>query len=113
MEFRKIAAIVVLAGATGLAATSARADDIVNNGATRAFDRAAGTNASGAYPLQSDGMPGNPPGSAAGRAFDRAAQTNTSGAYPLNELRGPDGTPSTIVGGTLNGNLAVTTVPPK
>jgi hypothetical protein len=35
---------------------------------TRAFDRAAGTNTSGAFPAQSDGMPGNPPGTAASRA---------------------------------------------
>ena len=56
-----------------------------NNSATRALDRAAGTNTSGAYPGQSDGMPGNPPGTAATRALDRAAGTNTSGAYPQNE----------------------------
>jgi hypothetical protein len=40
--------------------------------ATRAWDRAAGSNVSGAYPMQSDGMPGNPPGTAAGRAVDQA-----------------------------------------
>lgn len=40
--------------------------------ATRAWDRAAGSNVSGAYRMQSDGMPGNPPGTAAGRAVDQA-----------------------------------------
>ncbi|WP_236019887.1 hypothetical protein [Sabulicella rubraurantiaca] len=50
--------------------------------ATRALDRAAGTNVSGAYPGQSDGTRANPPGTEATRAFDRAAGTNTSGAYP-------------------------------
>ena len=47
-----------------------------------AFDRAAGTNTSGVYTAQSDGTPGNPPGTEATRAFDRAAGTNVSGAYP-------------------------------
>ncbi|MFC3123985.1 hypothetical protein ACFOD4_02835 [Pseudoroseomonas globiformis] len=56
-----------------------------NNSATRALDRAAGTNNSGAYPGQSDGTPGNPPGTAATRALDRAVGTNNSGAYPQNE----------------------------
>lgn len=34
----------------------------------RAADRTLGTNASGAYPSQSDGTPGNPRGTAVGRA---------------------------------------------
>lgn len=55
-----------------------------------AADRAAGTNTSGRYPQQSDGTPGNPPGTAATRAFDRAAGTDVSGAYPGQA----DGTPS-------------------
>ena len=55
-----------------------------NNAATRALDRAAGTNVSGAYPQQSDGTALNPPGTAATRALDRAAGTNLSGAYPQN-----------------------------
>ena len=50
--------------------------------ATRALDRAAGTNTSGAYPAQSDGSRANPSGTEATRALDRAAGTNTSGAYP-------------------------------
>ena len=45
--------------------------------ATRTFDRAAGTNASGAYPSQSDGTPGNPPGTAAGRTIDRTTGSST------------------------------------
>lgn len=47
-----------------------------------AYDRAAGVNTSGAYPAQSDGRPGNPPGTEATRALDRAAGTDVSGAYP-------------------------------
>jgi hypothetical protein len=50
--------------------------------ASRAFDRAAGTNVSGAYPTQSDGTPTNPPGTAAERALDRTTGTNISGANP-------------------------------
>jgi len=46
------------------------------------FDRAAGTNLSGAFPAQSDGTMRNPPGTAASRAVDRTAGTNISGAYP-------------------------------
>ena len=52
--------------------------------ATRALDRAAGTDVSGAYPAQRDGMPGNPPGTAVGRAYDRATGNNVNGAYPQN-----------------------------
>ncbi|HEY0418952.1 MAG TPA: hypothetical protein VGC80_05490, partial [Acetobacteraceae bacterium] len=55
-----------------------------------AVDRAAGTNTSGNYPSQSDGRPGNPPGTAATRALDRAAGTDVSGAYPGQK----DGTPA-------------------
>ena len=36
---------------------------------SRAFDRTAGTNTSGAYPRQSDGTPANPPGTAVSRAL--------------------------------------------
>ena len=50
-----------------------------NNSATRAADRAAGTNTSGAYPSQSDGTRNNPPGTAAGRALDRATNNSSSG----------------------------------
>ncbi len=68
----------------------------------RAVDRAAGTNTSGAYPRQADGMPGNPPGTATERTLDRAAGTNTSGAYPAQS----DGTPAnprgTAVGRAVN-----------
>ncbi|MBY0337919.1 MAG: hypothetical protein K2X11_14985, partial [Acetobacteraceae bacterium] len=45
--------------------------------AERAFDRAAGTNTSGAFPQQTDGTRANPTGTAATRALDRAAGTNT------------------------------------
>lgn len=46
--------------------------------ATRSADRAAGINASGPYPSQSDGTPGNPPGTAASHSKDRAAGTGTT-----------------------------------
>ncbi len=64
-------------------------DDLTNNPATRAFDRAAGTDTSGAYPSQADGTPANPKGTMATRALDRAAGTDVSGAYPSQA----DGTP--------------------
>lgn len=48
--------------------------------ATRALDRAAGTNTSGAFPNQSDGTRANPEGTALGRAVDRATDgTATTG----------------------------------
>lgn len=70
----------------GLSACANRMDGTPGNPpgteASRALDRAATTNVSGAYPAQSDGTAVNPPGTAATRAFDRAAGTNASGAYP-------------------------------
>lgn len=47
---------------------------VENNATTRAVDRAAGTNTSTEYPLQSDGLPGNPPGTAASRAIDKVVK---------------------------------------
>ena len=46
--------------------------------ASRAVDRAAGTNISGAYPSQSDGTAANPPGTAAERAVDNTFGTDTA-----------------------------------
>ena len=60
--------------------------------ATRALDRAAGTNTSGAYPSQSDGTPGNPPGTAVGRAADRATDGANNAARSV-VPNSPDGTP--------------------
>ncbi|WP_176559734.1 hypothetical protein [Teichococcus rhizosphaerae] len=80
-----------------------------NNSATRALDRAAGTNTSGAYPGQSDGTPGNPPGTAATRALDRAAGTNTSGAYPGQS----DGTPGNPPGTAAERELDRATEPDR
>lgn len=73
MRFRILSVLLVAGLATGCAG----------------FDRAAGTNLSGAYPAQSDGTRNNPPGTEASRAFDRAAGTDVSGAYPAQR----DGTP--------------------
>jgi hypothetical protein len=80
------APLIVSALALGVVAcadqrTSSRSNP-PGTAAERTYDRAAGTNTSGAYPRQSDGMPGNPPGTAAERAYDRATDSNTSGAYP-------------------------------
>ena len=65
-------------------------------------DRAAGTNMSGKYPLQSNGMPGNPPGTAATRALDRAAGTDVSGAYPAQRDGMPSNPPGTAVSRTYD-----------
>lgn len=78
--------LIVSALALGVVAcadqrTSSRSDP-PGTAAQRAYDRAAGTNTSGAYPMQSDGMPGNQPGTAVQRGYDRATDSNTSGAYP-------------------------------
>ena len=72
--------------------------------ATRALDRAAGTNVSGAYPAQSDGRAGNPPGTEVSRTFDRAAGTNTSGAYPSQS----DGTRANPRGTAVSRSLGTT-----
>ncbi len=45
------------------------AQNLKNNSATRTLDRAAGTDNSGAYPTQADGLPGNPKGTAVSRAL--------------------------------------------
>ena len=55
---------------------------------TRALDRAAGTDISGAYPQQRDGTSVNPPGTALGRTYDRVTGDDVSGAYPQNQRRG-------------------------
>jgi hypothetical protein len=54
--------------ATGSSAPDGTPGNPPGTAASRAFDRTAGTNVSGAYPEQSDGTPRNPPGTAAGRA---------------------------------------------
>lgn len=68
----------------------------------RAFDRAAGTDLSGAYPSQRDGTKNNPPGTAAERAFDRAAGTDTSGAYPSQSDGTKNNPPGTAAGRALD-----------
>ncbi len=78
--FGLTAALTLTFGAAAMAQTSTM--NPPGTAATRALDRAAGTDTSGAYPSQRDGTPGNPPGTAAGRALDRAAGTDVSGAYP-------------------------------
>jgi hypothetical protein len=83
-------------------AACAHEDSAVNNSATRAADRAAGTDMSGAYPAQRDGTPGNPPGTAATRTFDRAAGTNASGAYPSQSDGTPGNPPGTAAGRTID-----------
>lgn len=70
--------------------------------ASRAVDRAAGTNTSGAFPAQTDGTRANPTGTAAGRTLDRAAGTNTSGAYPLQSDGLPGNPPGTAASRAVN-----------
>ncbi len=67
-----------------------------------AYDRAAGVNSSGTYPRQSDGRPGNPPGTEATRALDRAAGTDTSGAYPAQRDGTRSNPPGTAVSRTYD-----------
>ena len=62
-----LSALAVSALMLGLAACSGP-QTVENNSTTRAIDRAAGTDVSGAYPTQANGTPGNPPGTAIGRA---------------------------------------------
>ncbi|MCW8088104.1 hypothetical protein [Sabulicella glaciei] len=73
-------------GRAAVGTTSAQPDGTPGNppgtAATRALDRAAGTNTSGANPQNADGTANNPPGTAAGRALDRATGSNTTGANP-------------------------------
>lgn len=76
---------------------SSRPGDPAGTSAERAYDRAAGTNTSGAYPSQSDGTRANPPGTEAQRAYDRAAGTNTSGAYPRQSDCTKNNPPGTMV----------------
>ena len=70
--------------------------------ATRAFDRAAGSNVSGAYPMQAEGAQANPPGTAAERAVDRAAGSNVSGAYPMQSEGMPGNPPGTAAGRAID-----------
>ena len=87
-----LAAAALLSGVTYARAADTQPDGTAANppgtAASRAFDRAAGTDVSGAYPQQRDGTPGNPPGTAVERTYDRATGSNTSGAYPQNSNRG-------------------------
>lgn len=80
---RSAGALVVLLALGG----SLGACSNTNTAATRALDKAAGTDTSGAYPAQRDGTRANPPGTAASRAYDRATDSDTSGAYPQNTVR--------------------------
>lgn len=85
-------------------------------GACAPVDRAAGTNTSGRYPAQSDGTPGNPPGTAVTRALDRAAGTDVSGAYPQQRDGTPGNPPGTAVSRTYDratGSNTTGTNPPS
>ena len=63
----------------------------------QAFDRAAGTDASGVYPAQRNGTAVSPPGTAATCALDRAAGTDASGAYPAQQDGTPGNPPGTAI----------------
>ena len=97
----KIIVMAALAAATGLAGCETRGNP-PGTEATRALDRASGTNVSGAYPSQSDGTRVNPEGTEATRALDRAAGTNTSGAYPSQSDGMPGNPPGTAAGRALD-----------
>jgi hypothetical protein len=97
----------------GLAACAAPGSNPPGTAAERALDRAAGTNVSGAYPLQSDGMPGNPRGTETSRALDRAAGTNVSGAYPLQSDGMPGNPPGTAAGRAIDRAPDTTRPPPS
>lgn len=84
-----LAAVALL----GMSACTTR--DPPGTEATRALDRAAGTDTSGAYPSQRDGTRENPPGTAVGRAFDRTTGTDVSGAYPSQADGGVTNPPGT------------------
>jgi hypothetical protein len=80
--------------------------------ASRAADRALGTNMSGAYPQQSDGTPANPPGTAAERAVagrrDTGVRSGSGQMTPRADDDGrilpstPDGTPGNPPGTELS-----------
>jgi hypothetical protein len=104
MHFRMLAVgLLALGVAACTGPQGGTAGDPPGTAAGRALDRAAGSNTSGAYPMQSGGMTANPPGTSAGRALDRAAGTNTSGAYPM-QSDGMPGNPSgTAAGRAVDG----------
>ena len=89
------ASLMLLLGTAACTDTRNASVDPAGNAAQRTVDRAAGTNTSGAFPAQRDGLPGNPPGNATQRAVDRAAGTNTSGAFPAQSDGMPGNPPLT------------------
>lgn len=99
----QIATFALLAfSATGCEQRQANPANPPGTAATRALDRAAGSNVSGAYPMQSQGVQENPPGTAAERAVDRSAGTNVSGAYPMQSDGMPANPPGTAAGRLLD-----------
>ena len=105
--------LVALVAIGGLAACDKAPGNPPGTEATRAYDRAAGTNVSSAYPGQSDGTRANPSGTEATRALDRAAGTNTSGAYPGQSDGMPGNPPGTAVTRALDSADTGTTRPPS
>lgn len=57
------------ASARGHQVARRHAQTLKDNSASRTLDRVAGTDNSGAYPSQADGMPGNPKGTIVSRAL--------------------------------------------
>lgn len=92
------AATVLLAG-PGWAQTSTQ-NNPPGTAATRALDRAAGTNTSGANPQNSDGTPNNPAGTAAGRAAEGVTTGTPSSSTPPNPPAST-ATPSTPTTGSV------------
>jgi hypothetical protein len=106
--FRILVVSLFAFSATGCEQRQANPANPPGTAATRALDRAAGSNASGAYPMQSQGAQENPPGTAAERAVDRSAGTNVSGAYPMQSDGMPSNPPGTAAGRLLDREVGKT-----
>jgi hypothetical protein len=75
LRFAALPAIALLAACAGGDTVDGMRGNPPGTAAERAFDRAAGTNTSGAFPQQSDGTRENPRGTMVGRALDGNPRT--------------------------------------
>ena len=102
----RIASVAMLALPAMASAQSTTAANPPGTVVSRTFDRAAGTDTSGAYPQhrvvkharhRTQSVTNN----SVTRTTDRAAGTNTSGAYPLQSDGMPGNPPGTVVSRAL------------
>jgi hypothetical protein len=107
-SFRLFAVGLLALSAGGCEHRQANPANPPGTAASRAFDRAAGSNVSGAYPMQPEGAQANSPGTAAERAVDRAAGTNVSGAYPMQSEGMPGNPPGTAAGRAIDRAVGTT-----